>query len=173
MASYYYLLASLPELKKDGALPISYDNFLELCNNAVNRTVYRNLSELTVETGGGSLSEKWCSFCPDVKKEICRLRNINLGKQAASSDIKHPATSKLAEAVMHAENPLKAEKILLEAQFDYLDSLMSLHFFDDTVLYGYAIKLRLLERQSLFDTELGKSEFRRLFDNIQQQIQNI
>ena len=51
---------------------------------------------------------------------------------------------------MAAKNPLEAEKILLECEFDNLDSLVGLHTFDDRYLFGYAIKLKLLERQSCF-----------------------
>ena len=35
MASYYYLIASLPELRADGDLPITYDEFLTLCQSNV------------------------------------------------------------------------------------------------------------------------------------------
>ena len=49
---------------------------------------------------------------------------------------------------------------------------------DETVLYdervfGYAVKLRLLERLSSFEHDKGKAEFETLFDGIQQRIYSL
>jgi len=41
------------------------------------------------------------------------------------------------------------------------------------VLFGYAIKLKLLERQSCFEQDKGKAEFKSLFDGIQQRVYSL
>ena len=38
MASYYYLIASLPELRADGDMPITYDEFLTCCQSNVSES---------------------------------------------------------------------------------------------------------------------------------------
>ena len=53
------------------------------------------------------------------------------------------------------------------------DALVGLHMFDDYVLFGYAIKLKLLERLSSFEHDKGKAEFKSLFDGIQQQVYSL
>ena len=45
--------------------------------------------------------------------------------------------------------------------------------FDDYVLFGYAIKLKLLERLNSFEQTKGKAEFQSLFDGIQQRVYSL
>ena len=69
-----------------------------------------------------------------------------------------------------AKNPLESERILLDYEFRNLDLLIGPHMFDEEALFGYAIKLRLLERLTSFEHEKGKAEFESLFDGIQQRV---
>ena len=48
--------------------------------------------------------------------------------------------------------------------------MIGLHNFDEHALYGYAMKLRLLERQQGFRYEAGKRAFDGLMDHIRQQV---
>ena len=43
MASYYYLIASLPELRADGDMPLTYDEFLSCCQSNVSDAQYQLL----------------------------------------------------------------------------------------------------------------------------------
>ena len=43
MASYYYLISSLPMLKAQGEPPMDYAAFLAMCQTAVSGGVYRTL----------------------------------------------------------------------------------------------------------------------------------
>ena len=45
--------------------------------------------------------------------------------------------------------------------------------FDEYALYGYAMKLQLLERQRTFRYDRGKQAFDGLMDNIRQQISSL
>ena len=63
--------------------------------------------------------------------------------------------------------------MLLEYEFENLNSLIGLHMFDDYVLFGYAIKLKLLERLSCCEKEKGKAEFDSLFEGIQQRVYSL
>ena len=47
MASYYYLISSLPMLKTQGEPPMDYAAFLAMCKSAVSSGVYQTLEELT------------------------------------------------------------------------------------------------------------------------------
>ena len=47
MASYYYLISSLPLLKTQGEPPLDYAAFLSMCRSAVSGSVYKTLEELT------------------------------------------------------------------------------------------------------------------------------
>lgn len=173
MASYYYLISSLPALKTDAQMPFDYKTFLAMCKNVVHEKVYEKLENLSLDSEDGPLVREWGLFYNHLNNELCRQRLIRMGKEPKIAADMDSGIDKTIDAVFKAKNPLEAERILLDSQFDYLDGLVSMHYFDDFVLYGYALKLKLLERQSQFVTENGKTEFKRLFDGIQLQILNI
>ena len=47
MASYYYLISSLPDLRTDGDMPFTYEEFLGMCQSNVSESKYEFLSNLT------------------------------------------------------------------------------------------------------------------------------
>ena len=170
MASYYYLIASLPELRADGDMPITYGEFLKCCKSNVSERDYELLENLTLSSKEGPLVEEWAKFYGMLTKELGYQRSLNLGRSYSSTFDKDGFISQVGASALSAKNPLEAERILLEYEFENLDSLVGLHMFDDYVLFGYAIKLKLLERLSCFEKEKGKAEFKALFDGIQQSV---
>lgn len=173
MASYYYLLAALPDLRYDGEMPISYDEFLALCEKNVSGATYETLKNLTLASSDGPFIGQWHKAYGDLMAELNRRRCAELGKPAPADGGGDAAAAAAAQAAMAAKNPLEAEKILLNYEFECLDSLVGTHIFDDTCLFGYAIKLKLLERQACFVQSKGKAEFKRLFDLVQQRVYSL
>ncbi|MBR0399684.1 MAG: DUF2764 family protein [Mogibacterium sp.] len=173
MASYYYLIASLPELKADGEMPITYDEFLSCCQSNVSDSTYQLLEDLSLSSTEGPLVSEWSQFYGMLTKELNYQRSMNLGKSYSSSYEKDGFISSVVNSALSAKNPLEAEKLLLEYEFENLDSLVGLHMFDDYVLFGYAIKLKLLERLNSFEQSKGKAEFRTLFEGIQQRVYSL
>lgn len=173
MASYYYLIASLPELRADGDMPLTYAEFLSCCQSNVSEADYRILEDLSLSSTEGPLVSEWAGFYGMLTKELNYQRSVNLGRSYSSAYDKDGQISQVVASALAAKNPLEAERILLEYEFENLDSLVGLHMFDDYVLFGYAIKLKLLERQSCFEESKGKAEFRNLFDGIQQQVYSL
>ena len=144
MASYYYLIASLPELRADGEMPLTYEEFLNLCQGNVSDEEYERLKNLTLNSSEGPLIKEWANFYGMLTKEINYQRSMNLGKSYSAAYDKDGLIAQVASSAISAKNPLEAERILLEYEFENLDSLVGLHMFDDYVLFGYAIKLKLL-----------------------------
>ena len=173
MASYYYLIASLPELRADGDMPLTYDEFLSCCQSNVSDAQYQLLEDLTLSSTEGPLVDEWAKFYGMLTKELNYQRSMNLGKSYSSAYDKDGIIAQVASSALAAKNPLEAERILLEYEFENLDSLVGLHMFDDHVLYGYALKLKLLERLTTFEQDKGKAEFQTLFDGIQQQVYSL
>ncbi len=173
MASYYYLVASLPELRADGDMPITYGEFLACCQSNVSESDYAILENLTLSSREGPLVKEWAQFYGMLRKELNYQRSVNLGRSYSSVYDKDGSISQVVASALSAKNPLEAERLLLEYEFENLDSLVGLHMFDDYVLFGYAIKLRLLERLTCFEQEKGKNEFETLFDGIQQQVYSL
>ena len=173
MASYYYLIASLPELSADGDMPITYSEFLSCCQSNVSDSDYELLKDLTLSSTEGQLVKEWSEFYGMLSKELNYQRSMNLGKSYSSAYDKDGFISQVVGSALAAKNPLEAERILLEYEFENLDSLVGLHMFDDYVLFGYAIKLKLLERLNSFEQTKGKAEFQSLFDGIQQRVYSL
>jgi hypothetical protein len=70
MASYYYLIASLPELKADGEMPITYSEFLSCCQSNVSESKYKLLEDLSLSSVEGPLVNKWAEFYGMLTKEL-------------------------------------------------------------------------------------------------------
>ena len=96
-----------------------------------------------------------------------------LGKPYPAGFDKDGMNAQVVSAVLAAKNPLESEQILLAYEFELLDQLVGLHMFDDYVLFGYAVKLKLLERKSCFEKEKGKEEFKTLFDEVQKRVYSL
>lgn len=173
MSSYYYLLSSLPMLKADGELPFSYDAFLRQCRGNVSEERCRMLEELTLASSEGPLVAQWAKFYGVLHEELTYQRKARLGKPCQAPAIREEAAIRTVTAAMNEKNPLEAENMLLTLQFEKLDELVNLHYFDECALVGYALKLKLLERKTVFRQDKGRAEFNRITDGLQKQIINM
>ncbi|MBR7081649.1 MAG: DUF2764 family protein [Oscillospiraceae bacterium] len=173
MASYHYLTASLPEVRADGDMPLTYKEFLKLCQSNVSEKEYALLESLTLDSTEGPLIEDWAKFYGMLTKELNYQRSISLGKSCSSAYDKDGLISQVVASALAAKNPLEAERILLEYEFGQLDQLVGLHMFDSHVLFGYALKLKLLERLTSFEQTRGKEEFQGLFEELQRRVYSL
>ncbi len=173
MASYYYLMSSLPMLSSGGDMPMSYEDFLTCCRGNVDEETYSRLESLTLSSSEGPLLEEWSAAYGSLMRELNSQRSLALGKPYPQGVEKDGLNSHLVTQVMNAKNPLEAEQLLLDSEFEVLDNLVGLHMFDSSELFGYAVKLKLLERRSCFEKEKGKAEFKSLFDQIQQRVYSL
>ena len=173
MSSYYYLMSSLPLLMADGEMPFSYDTFLQMCSGNVSKARYQMLESLTVASSEGPMVSEWAKFYGILNKELIYQRNQRLGRPCQAPSDRDSDAVRIITAVMNEKSPLEAEKMLLALQFQKLDELVNMHYFDDCALVGYAMKLKLLERKTVFHQQQGKAELGRIVDELQQQIMNI
>lgn len=173
MASYYYLISSLPMLKTQGEPPMDYGTFLDMCKAAVGSVVYKTLEELTVQASSGPLLSEWASFYQALSRELVYQRSVKLGRPCPVPSDRDAGITQAVTAAVNAENPLEGERILLDLEFKRLDDMIGLHNFDEHALYGYAMKLRLLERQQGFRYEAGRRSFDGLIAHIQQQVSSL
>ena len=147
--------------------------FLAMCRSAVSAGVYRTLEELTVDSDKGPLLSEWAGFYKALCRELTYQRNVKLGRPCAVPSDRDAGIVQTVTAAVNAENPLEGERLLLDLEFRRLDGMIGLHNFDDHALYGYAMKLQLLERQRTFRYESGKRAFDGLMQNIRQQVSSL
>ncbi len=173
MTSYYYLISSLPMLSSDEEMPLDYASFLELCQGNVPEETYQRLANLKLDSDDGPLLNEWGAFYKGLQKELACQRAQRLDRDCPPSFEKDPSTITAVAAALNATHPLEAERILLKYEFERLDLLVGMHMFDDHVLYGYAVKLKLLERITSFEKEKGKQEFSDILESLQKQVFNL
>ena len=173
MASYYYLISSLPTLSSDGEMPMTYEEFLHCCQGNVDEKEYHLLESLTLSSSEGPLLKEWAASYGSLMKELNSQRSMALGRPYPTGFDRDGMNTQVIGEVLAAKNPLEAEQILLDHEFGLLDTLVGLHMFDAQVLFGYAVKLKLLERRSCFEKEKGREEFRHLFEEIQQRVYSL
>ena len=70
MASYYYLISSLPDLRTDGDMPFTYEEFLGMCQSNVSESKYEFLSNLTLSSDEGPLLKDWAVFYNNLMSEL-------------------------------------------------------------------------------------------------------
>jgi len=176
MASYYYLVATLPLLRYEGVSPFDTFSFLEQCRSQVSDRDYQTIkSALLGRPSSHPFLKKWQQFASMVKKELNDQRSKKLGLSASKYSNDGEKAFRISDAVRQAlsnENALDAELSLLELKWNYLEESAALHYFDVEALLAYAVKLQLLQRKSLFTKEEGNAEFKRLFSNLQSEIAN-
>ena len=153
-------------------MPITYEQFLLNCAGNVSEKKYQLLENLTVSSSEGPLVEEWAATYGMLMKELNAQRRTRLGQSVAGTE-KDGGNAQVIAAVIAAANPLEAEQILLDYEFELLDTLVGMHMFDDYVLFGYAMKLKLLERKSCFEKEKGKTEFNNLFRRVQERVYSL
>ena len=121
--------------------------------------VYRSLEELTVRSEDGGFVSRWAAFYRVLQGELTYQRRVKRGESCAAPNERDAAVTQTVTAAVNAKDPLEGERLLLALEFDRLDELVGLHSFDDCALYGYALKLQLLERQRVFRHDEGKAAF--------------
>jgi len=181
VASYYYLVASLPMLRFDDDPPITMERFLESCSQSlgakdfhlVSELVSDNLSSIAHESG---FLAQWDRFNRSLKGtlRVLRAQDLNRTPTEASTDFETDVHVKdIVRQAMQAEHPLEAELMLILFQWRKAEELSQYHAFDREVIFTYAIQLALLERKALFTPMEGLAEFKRLFSNLQSIIKSI
>ena len=98
MASYYYLISSLPMLRAGDAPPLDYAAFLDQCQGAVSDRVYRSLEELTVRSEDGGFVSRWAAFYRVLQGELTYQRRVKRGESCAAPNERDAAARGRAAA---------------------------------------------------------------------------
>lgn len=80
MASYYYLISSLPDLRTDGEMPFSYEEFLGMCQSNVSESKYECLKNLTLSSEEGPIMKEWAASYKNLMSETQLSEKCKSGK---------------------------------------------------------------------------------------------
>ena len=174
--SEYYLVSQLPSLDAIGEntqMPITEERFLELCNRFLGKKAFREIENLALvppinaEKSSSALIDAWNMGERDLRLVLSKARADKMNK---SFDLQNKALSteilKIANAAVEIENPLEAENFLLRYRLSFLETLRPMDTFSEDYIYYYGLKLKLILRIRQFDTKLGESTYKNIYNSI-------
>lgn len=172
----YYLISQLPSLdgiSENAPIPITEEQFLELCSRFLKKSVYGEVEKLTLlppidfKETSSVLVDRWNRGEQDLRLALGKARAEKMNKPF---DLKNknlpPQLLKVADRAVEIKNPLEAEDFLLEYRLGFLETLRPMdNFSEDFVLY-YGLKLKLLLRIREFDKTIGESTYKNIYNSI-------
>ncbi len=174
--NHYYLISQLPSLDGIGdasPLPISVEEFTELCRRFLGKRAYDRLMQLTLmpprerERTGSALIDAWYDEERRLRLALCHYRAVKLEK---SCDVRIDGFSvtllQTAHDAVELDNPLEAELFLNRYRMNILETLRPMDAFSEEMLFYYALKLKLLSRLRRFDTSRGEIAYRNIYGSI-------
>lgn len=172
----YYLVSQLPSLDgigEDRPLPITEERFLELCGRFLSKKALNELKDLTllppreILVTSSPLIEAWNNGERNLRNALGKVRAEKMGK---SFDLENKVLPteliKAANSAIEIENPLKAEKYLNLYRLDFLETLRPMDNFSLDFIYYYALKLKLISYIRQFDTEIGETQYKNIYNSI-------
>ena len=164
MASYYYLVASLPTLFLDEEPPITTAEFLAACDrwlDADDARDIRGLMDNHPEWAKATCVHQWQARETEIRNTIARLRAAKARVDAEPflqpcRELDVFIEKSVAEA-MSRPHPLERELGLDHLRWSLLDDLLRFDPFGLPAVIAYAVKLKLVERWSTLKVEKGRA----------------
>ena len=184
MGQYYYLVPQLPYLVFGQAPPMTPEAFRELVMPLLDAqdAALMDLLGLGLKpplgdavSSGSDFIDKWREWERILRLNLAKHRSGKLKRDAAAAEppvLPSDAVSAAAKAVQ--ETPLAGEIIIDKARWGAIDTLLEGSGpFDQNNIFAYMLKLIILNRQALFQTERGFSEYKSLYASILEQSGNL
>jgi hypothetical protein len=135
----------------------------------------------TLDAGEGALKpgapdylKRWRAWERALRLHLARLRFQRLKGNLVSAEFAAPAdppegfpdAALAAKAALALESPLEAELFLDKSRWDLIEALQGFDYFHVNTVFGYLLKLLLMERRSAFKVEEGFAEYKALYASI-------
>lgn len=172
----YYLISQLPSLdgiSENASVPISEEQFTELCNRFINKKSQDVLNNLTISpprnavSSGVALIDAWNDSERKLRLALGVIRADRMGKFFDIHNTIIPSEYiKVAQSAIEFENPLEAEIYLNRFRLQILESLRPMDNFSDDYIFYYGLRLKLILRMKKFDMVSGEKAYRRIYNSI-------
>ena len=193
MGSYYYLGAQLPYLVQGQAPPMSSAVFKALARRQMSSrdaalldycTLDPDPAALPVEMAGeispenpaevrsekvansSAFIKRWREWERVLRLNLARGRAAKLKREAVEAPELPSDAVLAAKNALAIESPLEADLLLERARWDAIQAFVGMDTFSETAMYAYLLKLLLMERRALMDTEVGFTEYKALYTAI-------
>jgi len=186
VGQYYYLVPQLPYLVFGQTPPMTPEAFRELatplldgCDAALLDALGSGLkppSGAAAEVSSGSdFIDGWREWERILRLNLVKYRGAKLKREAPATEppvLPSDAVSAASKAAQ--ESPLEGELTIDRARWHAIDTLLEGSGpFDRNVVFAYLLKLIILNRQALFQTERGFSEYKSLYASILEKSGNL
>ena len=184
MSQYYYTVASLPALLFHTQPALTTAQFLEICSISLKKVDLDLLRRLdlgqpqkaALKPGSGPVVlTRWQTWEINLRNALARLRAKNRSfvaepfLQQAAEDY---SAVLAAQAAFEEPSPLRAEELLDQARWQFLEQQTGGHYFDLSSLIIYALKLQILERRFALQPEAGRVKYNAIMQTFKQTIQS-
>lgn len=174
---YYYLIASLPELKMDEPPAVSLEQFRVQCQGILDENGMHDLNlVLAGETTGirSAQAAQWLAADTQLRNAVARLRAAHLNIDSIPFIKDHSGASMYIEAAVRdafaRDNPLERELALDKCRWFILDELSFADRFGLGGVLAFGVKLQIVERWCAYDEAAGREGFDKfVVDNIEAQ----
>lgn len=193
MGAYYYLVAQLPSLVYGERPPMSPAVFRDLAGRLMGKNDAALLDRISLDPepvpvkgpayadnappSGCAFIDRWREWERTLRLNLAQARAQRIRREggAALEPPGHPAQAAAValNAAAVEESPLEAELFLDRARWNAIEELQGIDHFSRNTVYAYLLKLLLLERHSLFDTEAGFAEYKSLYASILESAQGV
>lgn len=173
MANWYYLMAQLPAISENAKeLPITENDFIELCSRFLDNKTLKAIKSLSLEpplqnkSTGFSFIDKWYDFERNLRIALGQIRALKMKKDFPISDNISSDIMQMARTATGFESPLEAEEYLNSVRMEFLDNICPLDNFSTDAVFAYALKLKLICRMNMFTVKAGMESYRKIYDQI-------
>lgn len=172
--SYYYLIASLPELNIGEPPGTTLEQFLFRCQGILDTTDFNDLNKVIAGDPAGVLSPwaaRWLAADTQLRNAVARMRAAQLNIDAISYLREHiGARMDIETAVRDAfsrDNPLERELALDKCRWTILDEMAFADRFGFGAVVAFSVKLGIVERWQNCNAEQGREAFDKfVLDNL-------
>ena len=172
----YYLISQLPSLDGidgDTPLPITEEGFLEVCRRFLGKKELTELEKLTLSPpregakSSSPLVNAWNEGERNLRLALAKLRAERMKKSFSLSEGYLPAELlQVAHTAVEFESPMEAEKFLNDYRLNFLETLRPMDTFSRDSLFYYYLKLKLILRMRSFDSEVGKTAYKNIYNSV-------
>lgn len=172
--AYYYTSATLPMLFYENSLPLTREDFLDVCQRTMLEGDFQALETCTTSLEGDP--EDYEGFSGRFQKWETALRNALVKLRAKEQGLDEReflreggegfGVDEIASAAMKIDSPLEAEHFLNRARWNYVEELKSGHIMDLEFLMGYYLQIQILERKESFKEKEGFENYKELYEDI-------
>lgn len=172
----YYLVAQLPSFSVSDdrtPLPITEENFTELCSRFLAKDEQKILAELSLEPPrdeirtGSALVDAWYGQERSLRVALAQIRALNMKKKFDANGLSlSPDAVQAARTAAGMDSPLAAEQFLNQYRVRVIENITPLDGFSTDAVFAYGIKLKLAARMKKFSAETGMASYHKIYDRI-------